>query len=168
MISEQLYLYFKRLPSLLLLKMLYACMLKDPFNGQITVHNSLCTSIHCHIASLKKISGKHSTILCMRLFSLCKCGVTNENNWSHLKNNRYIGENNRANFLELQNRIIGKIKSIIGSGLIVTLLLLCGLVVFSANVIHCMALTCSMMLPQMMLHYTFIGMSGQVMLVYCQ
>ena len=38
---------------------------------------------------------------------------------SHLKNNRYTGENNRANFQKLQNRIISKTKSIIGSGLVI-------------------------------------------------
>ena len=37
--------------------------------------------------------------------------ITNENNW-------HIGENNRGNFQELQNRIIGKIKSILGSSLL--------------------------------------------------
>ena len=30
--------------------------------------------------------------------SLCKCGVTNENNRSYLKNNWYIGENNQGAF----------------------------------------------------------------------
>ena len=42
------------------------CMLKDPFNEQIIVHNSyyaLSTSVQCHIALLK--NGKHSTVLCM-------------------------------------------------------------------------------------------------------
>ena len=47
----------------------------------------------------------------MQLFSLCNCGVTNENNRSYLKKNQYVEENNRA------NRIIGKIKRILGSGL---------------------------------------------------
>ena len=41
--------------------------------------------------------------------------------WVTDENNRRIigmlGENNRGNFQELQNRIIGKIKSILGSGL---------------------------------------------------
>ena len=56
-------------------------------------------------------NGKHSTVLCAQLFSLCKYGVS-ENNRSYLKNNWYIEENNRAN-------LTGKIKSIvIGSGLV--------------------------------------------------
>ena len=42
--------------------------------------------------------------------------------WVTDENNRRIigmlGENNRGNFLELQNRIIGKLKSMLGSGLI--------------------------------------------------
>ena len=54
------------------------------------------TSVQRHITSMTFKNGKHSTTLCMRLFSLCKCGVTNENNGSYLKNNQYIGENNRA------------------------------------------------------------------------
>ena len=54
----------------------------------------------------------YATILIMY-----KCGVTNENNRAYLENNRHIGENNKANLQELQNRIIGKIKSILGSGL---------------------------------------------------
>ena len=58
-------------------------MLKDLFNEQIIVHNSYYT--------LRISNGKHSTVLCMQLFSLCKC---NENNWSYLKNNQYVGENN--------------------------------------------------------------------------
>ena len=59
----------------------------------------------------------NGTGLYTHLFSLRTCGVPNENNRSYLKNNRYIGENNRAHFKELQNRIISKIKSILNSGL---------------------------------------------------
>ena len=97
MITEQFY-----LKQMLLKCTLYICMLKDPFNEQIIVHNIVIYSSHFSpmshiIASFK--NSKHSTVLCMRPFSLiCKCGVTNENNRSYLKNNRYFGENNRTNF----------------------------------------------------------------------
>ena len=60
--------------------------------------NILRTSVQCHIASMTVKNDKHTTVLCMQLFSLCKCGVINENNRSYLENNQYVGENNRANF----------------------------------------------------------------------
>ena len=41
---------------------------------------------------------------------IMQCGLPNENNW-------HAGENNRGNFQEMQNRIIGKIKSTLGSDL---------------------------------------------------
>ena len=70
--------------------LLFIIMLKDPFKEQIVVHKELLiailrTSVQCHIMTFK--NSKDSTVLCIRLFSLSKCGVTNKNNRSYLKNN---------------------------------------------------------------------------------
>ena len=78
-------------------------MLMDPFNEQMIVHKKLIffalqSNIIIIIASMTFKNSKHSTVLCTRLFSLCKCGVTNENSRFYLKNNWYVGENNRVIF----------------------------------------------------------------------
>ena len=58
--------------------------------------NILHTSIQCHNNIMTFKNDKHSTVLCTRLFSLCKHGGTNENNRSYLR------------IIDIFGRIIGK------------------------------------------------------------
>ena len=77
-------------------------MLKDPLMTQskllYTKSNIHRTFAQFHIESMTFKNGKHNSVLCTWLFSLCKCEVTNENNRSYLNNDGYIGENNRVDF----------------------------------------------------------------------
>ena len=60
---------------------MYSLCSMDPLNEQnlIVVHK-LMTSVQCHNMALAIVTfknGKHSTVLCTGLLSLCKCVVTN-------------------------------------------------------------------------------------------
>ena len=66
----------------------HCTLLKDTFNEQIVVQKatiihinffSILYNVICKITSMTFKNSKHSIILCMQLFPLCKYGVTNEN-----------------------------------------------------------------------------------------
>ena len=78
---RQMEVNFEWLPSLLLLKCtVYAQGSLWWANCCTQKVNILCTSVQCHIASMIFKNGKHNTVLCMQLFSVCRYGITNENN----------------------------------------------------------------------------------------